>query len=94
MRGGACAARPGGEGFVRLDTEGSEARSGKDAEAGEELPESGRRHGQSSRRLQGVAHNTIGGSLLLCIHHYPRCNVDHGSKSTATGYEAVNQCAK
>ena len=31
-------------GFARLDTEGFEARDGKDAEAGEELPESGRSH--------------------------------------------------
>jgi hypothetical protein len=37
---------------------------------------------------------TVGGSLLLCIHHYLLCNVGHGSETTATDYEAVNQCAK
>ena len=42
-------------GFARLDTEGSEARGGTDAEAGEELQESGRTHTDATEEVVDVS---------------------------------------
>jgi hypothetical protein len=110
------------KGFVRLDAEGSEARGGKDAGAGEKPPEGisqvvttrtpQRRDGRGRGRewVHGLMDgsgcmewsvDTSGASTIRAEDHscyaftnYPHCNVGHGSGTTATDYEAVNQCAK